>query len=247
MTSPGEVFVMQLARASRKANFLVRRLSRPDREDILAEAMAWCWVNRANYSLTTTLETWFVGAVRDAMKTWRRGEIREAAKSLADIPTGDSTLADAEARSSAQALANALPAEYKTVAKMQMEGKTRAEMLQQGVSRDTYDAARERIKQLSKLIPDAHEYRRVLRASAPISDKQPRYSSIDREMAALEFPPPRGNDCPPCWRCKWFEGYLPGAHRPTRMDIVERNVKAAVLRTEKRKVEIAYKVRDGAL
>jgi DNA-directed RNA polymerase specialized sigma24 family protein len=246
MTSPGESFVIQLARASRKANYIIRKLSRADRDDVIAAAMLWCWQNRDNYSLTTTLDTWFVNAVKDAMKALRRGELQHSATQLQDIPTGDTTLAAAQALEAADKLMAALPPEYKKVAKMQMAGHTWPEMVAQGVTQRTVDEARARIKQLRKLLPDDHEYRKVLR-NAGVQPKTGVITGIDREIEALNFAPAHGKECPPCWRCKWFEGYLPGPRKDVRMEIVERSVKAAVLWTERRKQHIAQEVRDGNL
>jgi DNA-directed RNA polymerase specialized sigma24 family protein len=236
-----------------------RGLSRDARDDVIAAAMLWCWENRDNYSLTATLEQWFLGAVRDAYKMWARGESRNAFEYMAEIPTGDTTQAAAEARSSAQALVRALPRDYRRVALLEIQGYTRDEMEAKGLTRRTIDEARERIRQLRKFTPDAHEYRRVLR-TPPAADnyegseelteqgrKEESPSWIDREIAALDFPPPAGKECPPCWRCKWFEGYLPGPRKEVRMEIVERSIKAAVLWTERRKQRIAQEVRDGNL
>lgn len=248
MTSAGEVFVLQLARASRKANRFVRHLQRADREDILAAALMWCWKNRESYSLTATLEQWFVGAVRNAYRDWQNGEATEAAESIAEIPTGDTTAANAEVESSAQALIRALPSEYKKVALMLARGLTRDEMMARGISRDTYDATRVRIKQLRRLLPEPHEFRAaIVRVKPPDSDSTTPVSNIDREIEELEAMPKHGKDCPPCWRCKWFEGYMPGAHVPMRMPIIEPEVSAAVSATEGEKVRIAQEVRDGNL
>lgn len=248
-TSAGEVFVLELARVARKANRLVRHLQKSDRDDVMAAALAWCWENRRTYSLTTTLDTWFVNAVRDAYKTWRRGERRTAAESMSEIPTGDTVESAVAAQQAANALAIALPPEYRQVARYEMEGYTRAEMKEAGLSHDVISEARARIKQLRRLLPDDYGFRRALR-SAPSRDSAERpqeMSNIDHEIEALDFPPPSGQECPPCWRCLWFEGWLPGAHKSVRMPIVEPEIAKAVADTEARKVTIARGVRDGNL
>jgi DNA-directed RNA polymerase specialized sigma24 family protein len=162
-TSPAEVFVVELARASRKANRLIRHLPRADREDIIASALLWCWENRERYSLTTSLDAWFVNAVRDAYKNWRRGELRNGADVLRDIPTGDSTLATVEAWEAAAKLVAALPKEYRRVVWLDAQGYTRDEMMAKGLSHYQISHARQRIKQLRRLLPDDHEYRRAVR------------------------------------------------------------------------------------
>jgi hypothetical protein len=72
--TPERALTLALASASIRARRFLRKrgLQRADREDILADALAWCWENRENYSLTTTLDTWFVNAVRDSYKRYRR-------------------------------------------------------------------------------------------------------------------------------------------------------------------------------
>lgn len=249
MTSASEVFVLELARASRKANRFVRHLQRSDREDIIAAALAWCWENKHNYSLTTTLDTWFVNAVRDAYKAWARGETRNSSESLSEIPTGDTTEVAAATQQAANALVNALTPEYRQVARMELQGYTRVEMMAAGLSHHTISQARARMKQLRRLLPDPSEYK--------IAIARPRYSDsddshykggqIDREIESLDFPPPSGSECPPCWRCLWFEGWLPAEHRSVRMQIIEPEVAKAVADTEARKVAIANEVRHGTL
>lgn len=251
MTGAIEVFVRELARASRRAmSYLYRRgISSADRNDIVAGALAWCWENRESYSLTIAIEAWFGNAVKDSYKTWRRGELKNKSESLADIPTGDDTQGRAEALEAAQKLLTALPEAYRMVATLQMQGVTKSEMTERGISKRIIDAARARIKQLRRLMPDDHEYRRVLR-SAPLSGEhtaQYGQTAIDQEIEQLEFPPPQGADCPPCWRCCWFYGFLPAGHLSVRMKIVEPEVRDAVANTEAEKVRIATGVRDGSL
>jgi DNA-directed RNA polymerase specialized sigma24 family protein len=250
-SGPVEVFVVQLARSSQRAQrFLRARIAdRTDREDVISAAVMWCWENRDSYSLTVTLDVWFLGVVRNVYRDWSKGETQNSAERLDDVATGDTTLAAVESQSAADALARALPPEYRQVAQMDMKGMTRQEMKAAGVTHRTIDEARARIRQLRKLIPDDHEYRRVLRASVASSsdDAASELSEIDREIEALEFAPPAGKDCPPCWRCKWFEGYMPGTNTPLRMPIHDPVVARAVSNTESEKIRIAQEVRDGLL
>ena len=247
MTSAPEVFVVELARVSRMARKFVRGLSKEDRDDVLSAALLWCWEHRDSYSLTTSLETWFVNAVRDSYKAWQRGELRASAEVLNEIPTADSTLAAVEAREAATKLAASLPPDYRRVAELEAQGYTRAEMVAQGVVKSTIDAARARIKQMRRLIPDPHEYRTILRGAGYVdSDERLDHGApIDREIEQLEAIPRHGADCPPCWKCKYFEGYLPGPHRRVGMPLQAPEVAAAVAATEARKVKIAKRVRAG--
>jgi hypothetical protein len=64
-------------------------------------------------------------------------------------------------------------------------------------------------------------------------------------LEQLDFAPPAGMDCPPCWRCQWYYGFMPSGKRETRMDIEDLEVREAVKNTEARKIEIAQQVRHG--
>jgi hypothetical protein len=250
MTSAAEVFVVQLARASRKANRLVRHLQPADRNDILSAALAWCWEHRDSYSLTTSLDTWFVNAVRNAYQRWQRNELDT--DQIAEIPVGDTALANVEAWQAVTKIAGALPLMYRRIALKQLQGYTRQELMKQGFSHDAIYNTRERVKQLRRLLPEDHEFKRALRtAPMPQSDEiahlHNKGSNIDREIAQLEAMPKHGKDCPPCWRCKWFEGYLPGEHISLRMPIHEPEVRDAVRDTEARKIDIANEVRHACV
>jgi hypothetical protein len=246
--SASEVFTMQLARAAAKqANrFLsTRGLQKSDRDDVIAAAMLWCWENRDNYSLTTTLETWFMNAVRDAYKDLQRNELPPSAESIEQFGGADETYNRVAAESSAQALINALTQSHKTVAVLTMRGYTREEMINKGISKRVIDEAHQRIKQLRRLLPDADGVRLIARTMPPVSsdDADDPLSEIDVALERLDFAPPAGKDCPPCYRCMWFYGFLPGDKRATRLDIEDKEVREAARITEARKIEIAKQVR----
>jgi hypothetical protein len=256
-TAP-EVFTIQLARAAggRANKFLYKRgLQKADRDDVIYAALAWCWENRANYSLTTTLETWFVNAVRDAYKKLRTKELPLSEDTLATLNRGDETYNSAAAASSAEALINALTPASKSVALLILSGRTRREMVEMGHDQYVVDSTQQRIKQLRRLLPSRDVWSAVRRGPAgngvtpqgPDSDDatDEQIAGIDREIAQLDFPPPTGKDCPPCWRCCYFEGYMPSGKRETRMAIVDAEVREAVKSTEARKIEIAQQVRNG--
>jgi RNA polymerase sigma factor (sigma-70 family) len=244
-----ELFVITLGRASRRARRHLRDLSAADRDDVIGAAILWCWENRSLYNPAVPLDDWFVGAIRNARRDWARGEAREASELVEDIASADDTLARAETEEAARKLLEAMPAQYRLPLRMIAGGYTRAEIMAAGVSKDAIYEARARARQLRRLLPEDTEYRRVLRAGAREgSDNDTRSQApIDREIEKLEFSPPQGKECPPCWRCKWFEGYLPGAHKPVRMPLQEPEVRFAVLDTEARKVQIAKRVRAGTI
>src|SRR3984957_20330297 len=102
-----EIFTMQLARAAGKTanKFLhARGLQKADRNDVISAALLWFWENRDNYSLTTTLETWFMNAVRDAYKNLTRGELPLSEDSIDALTGGDDTHNIAAAESAVDAL-----------------------------------------------------------------------------------------------------------------------------------------------
>jgi hypothetical protein len=251
MTSVVELFTSQLARGGgRQATRFLRARGVPeaDRDDVIAAAMLWCWENRHNYSLTTTLETWFMNAVRDAYRGLRRRELPTSSESIENMSGGaDETYNQAAAASAARALFDAMPAEGRRVARGLMRGHTRQELERMGFSKRAIDDTRHRIRRLRRLLPGHVGMDQWLTAAAPDPDEvDDQLSDIDREIEQLEFSPPTGKDCPPCWRCKWFEGMLPADKRSTRMEIEDAEVRAAVRDTEARKIEIANQVRRDA-
>ena len=246
-----EIFTMQLARAAAKqANKFLRArgLQKADRDDVISAAMLWCWDNRGNYSLTTTLETWFMGAIRNAYQDLRRSELPTSEESLDNMSGVDDPTYDiVAAESSAKVLINALTPVDKEIALLIMKGFTREEMMDKGISHDAIYQARSRIRQLRRLIPEDTRSKRLIQTAAAASsdDAGDQLSEIDMELEQLEFAPPAGKDCPPCWRCMWFEGFMPAGKRDTRMTIEDAEVREAVKATEARKIEIAQQVRDG--
>jgi hypothetical protein len=248
--SASEVFTMQLARAAGKqANkFLAARgLQKADRDDVIASAMLWCWENRAIYSLTTTLETWFMNAIRDAYKALRVAELPTSDESIENMGGGDETYDIVAAESAATALLQALPPDYKKIAALTMQGFTRRELMDKGHDQYVIDSTYARIRQLRRLVPDESRSKRLIQtaAAAPSDDADDKISEIDVAIEQLDFAPPAGKDCPPCWRCMWFEGFMPAGKRDTRMDIEDKDVREAVRVTEARKIEIAQQVRSG--
>lgn len=246
--SATEIFTMQLARAAgRQAQRYLRSqgLQKSDRDDVIASALLWCWEHRENYSLTTTLETWFMNAVRDAHKNLQRDALPGSEEPLGDLAREDETYNSAAAESAATALLGAMTPADRTVAGLVMRGYTQSEMIARGIPEWSIRNARSRIRQLRRLVPDEGRARQIARTAAHASPDEVdgKLSEIDVALEKLEFAPPAGKDCPPCWRCMWFEGYTPARKRQTRMQIEDPEVRAAVKETEARKVQIAQQVR----
>ncbi len=245
-----EIFTIQLARAAgKKANrFLAARgLTRADRDDVISAAMLWCWENRDNYSLTTTLETWFMNAIRDAYKALQRGELSVADESIENLGGGDTTYETAAAESAAAEISRALTYVERRVAVLTMAGYTKTDMLARGIREIDIRESRATIRRLRELLPDDVSRRLLVRTppAGSSDDVDDALSEIDVELEKLDFAPPAGKDCPPCYRCMWFEGFMPAGKRDTRMEIEDKDVREAVKITEARKIEIAQQVRDG--
>lgn len=261
MTSAAELFVITLARASRRARRYLRDLERMDREDVLAGAILWCWENRTTYNPSVPLDDWFVSAIRHAKRDWVMGERREAAEVITDIPASDDTLARTEVLESAQILASGLDKRARKIAVLTSYGyNQRAIGERLGINKETVTSNLKRIRKLRDLLPDNTEFRRTIRAGHPeynsddigvpgakLKEENRGLSRIDLEIERLDFPPPSGKECPPCWLCKWYEGYLPSGRKALRMPIAEIEVREAVLETEARKIDIAERIQRGEL
>jgi hypothetical protein len=260
--SASEVFTMQLARAGAKqANrfLMMRGLQKSDRDDVIAGALLWCWQNREKYDpLIAQLDMWFMRAVRHSWDSWRAKELPTSSESLDNMGGGDDTYNIVAAEDSAAAIVRELPPRERRVASLTMQGYSKSEMSKMGIREIDIKESRASVKRLRHLLPDASTYAVIIRTPpAPNPDDgaddedlsdtgtPPQVSSIDRALAKLDFAPPAGKDCPPCWRCMWFEGFMPDGKRDTRMAIEDLDVREAVRVTESRKIEIAQQVRDG--
>ncbi len=246
--SASEIFTMQLARGAAKTadRFLRSRgLQKSDRDDVIADAMLWCWTNRASFSLTTTLETWFMNAVRDAYKALKRNELPSAEESLEGISGGaDETYEISAAESSAKALIDALTPEYREVAIQTMHGCTQEEMMASGIPHHVIQAARSRIKQLRKLLPDLPKSRLIARIKVQTSDNaEDKRAGIDMELENnLDTPPQHGKECKPCIHCNWWEFSYQEAKSPQVAVTADQEVLAAQRAILARKIEISSKV-----
>jgi hypothetical protein len=245
-----EIFTLQLARAaaSQANKFLrARGLQKADRDDVIAAAMLWCWENRDNYSLTTTLETWFMNAVRNAYQDLKRNELPTSYESLENIGGEDTTYGAVSAESDARSLLQQLTAPEREIVAQALDGVTWREMIRHGTPETLLKQTKEVLRVLRKTMPDNAARAALARTAPTVSsdNADDQISEIDMALEKLDFPPPAGKDCPLCWRCSWYYGFMPDGKRSTRMDIEDREVREAVKSTEARKIEIAQQVRSG--
>lgn len=86
MTATEFSAIVDSLRESRYVWRLLRGMNATDREDVLQNALLWCWEHRENASLVTSPRTWAINAVRTSLKRWQRSERRFVlAKSSPDI------------------------------------------------------------------------------------------------------------------------------------------------------------------
>ena len=198
MTSPGEAFVVELGRASKRGRWLVRNLQRTDRDDVLAAAMLWCWENRNAFTEQLSaeeplpLDEWFAKSVSRAKRAWRNGEVRHAHASLTDIPVPDDTEARAAVEFAARELVRLITPEQRRIAIMQAKGYSVREITEKlDVDIDKVRSTRSTLRKLQELLPGTYEVTRVLRTEiAPPSDKPAVAvrTSIDTEIEQFGRP-----------------------------------------------------------
>lgn len=229
-----------LARVSKRAMRILKRMNPQDREDVIHDALAWCWENRTNYDPSVPLELWFLGAVKNAKRVFHRKNRDEAiAASSIELSVPDNTVKIVEQMQLAERLVSVLTDQEQKAAVMLARGYSRSE-IRQRMAIDDHKLTTLR-RQLVPLMPSRDAPRALWAA------RRNAVSGLDMQLAQeiknLEFPPSHGKECPPCWRCKWFEGFLPPDVLTVRMDVVEPDVREAIASTEARKIAIAYEVR----
>lgn len=239
MTSVAELFVIALARASRRARRHLRGLERADRDDVLATAILWCWEHKATYQPSVSLDDWFISAIRDARKAFKRGEAKQVAEMVETIAAPDDPAWQVEIRDAVKAMCDSMDDKDRQILKLRMEGlDTSAIATQINTPLRTVER---RLTRLRAYIPERENFKLVIRKSQRVdSDAQTAPSWIDKEIERLDFAPPAGRDCPPCWKCRYFDGFIPQGNRSTHMQIMEPEIRAAVSNTEARKIAIAY-------
>ena len=245
----GAEFAVALGRASKAANRFLRGLSAPDREDVLGAAVLWCWEHRESYPEAVPVESWFAGAVRNARRSLSPQGTHVAWEEVeAQLGSRDTTLAYTQALDVARKLGNGLSRTDRQLAVGLLQGRTLNELAAR------YHTSRSQIKRrlrvirgLKGLLPDLDGGAAPGSTPATSSDVVAPLASIDRALESLEFPPQHGADCPHCWRCKWFEGYLPAQRRYVALPARDPEVRAAVSAIESMKVTIARRVRAGGV
>jgi hypothetical protein len=105
---------------------------------------------------------------------------------------------------------------------------------------DCVDVAR-----YSTVIPDEDE-QLMLKKLQPEPEEKKEVAGVwvDEEARGKADPILKpGKDCPPCWRCRYFDGWLPRGAVPAPPTANDGGVAAAIAALDKRKIEIANFVR----
>lgn len=222
MTSAPEEFVLQLARVSKRGSRYLRGLSAADRADVLASAILWCWEHRQAFNQhEKTLEQWFADRLHEERRRWRRNG--------RELPTdpGSRIFTEMAQLDTPELVAEAEQLYGRTVPKHPAEG---------GATTRRWTAAQARLPTLQ--LPG----RPTPAASNPDNDDRPK-APIDHEIERMLRGPRVGaKDCPPCWRCMWFMGFLPGINYEPPV-IAERETRLAVSAVEAQKIQIANGIR----
>jgi DNA-directed RNA polymerase specialized sigma24 family protein len=243
-----ETFVVALARASKRAKRFLRDLSGPDKDDVVANAILWCWEHRTSYDPSVPLDDWFLSAIRHARRDWELNESRSAAEIVDGIGVADDTSWHTEVEQAMQRLAGTMDDKDRSIVRHMLEGCDNLTTLS-FKTHLPYSTVQRRLDRMRSYVPESQNFKVALRKTQPrnsdyVSDE---LGGIDREIERLEFSPPVGQNCSPCWRCKWFEGRLPLGRVQASMKIAEPEVRAAVSAIEDRKLEIAKAVRAGTI
>lgn len=254
MTTAATQFVIELARsASRRSHRLLRGLSKADRDDVLSAAILACWEGRDAVGAidAPALDDWFMAALSKARDDNRRHcyNRRDVDTELPrDIGIPDDTITRASESSTTELmLRHFKPDELKAIGIIE-NGDTRKVAKKLKWSPYQERTFRAKISSLRLKIPELphlsapHVTARTARHKDSDS-ATPALSKGDHEIASIDFAPAEGKDCPPCFRCKYFDGWLPANYKPTKLADLE--VQTAVQSTEARKIAIAEAVRDA--
>lgn len=250
MTSAAETFVVELARsASRRTHRALRGLKKQDRDDVLSAAILACWEGRDAVAVSDqSLENWFMDALIKARNDFcnprRRGSHEPPSTELG---TPDDVIINASAMSTAELLLRHFNADERKALQIIENGDTRKVAKKLKWSAYQERAFRAKINALHEKLPE------LPHLSAPhVSARAPKHkdsdtaitelSPGDREVARIDFVPAPGADCPPCWKCRWYDGWLPAAYKPTKL--ADPEVQMAVQNTEASKIEIANNVTE---
>lgn len=248
MTSAAETFVIELARsASRRSHRLLRGLSKADRDDVLSAAILACWEGRDAVGAidAPALDDWFLDALVKARNDHRKNR-RYSHEPLGDeLGVPDDVIIEASESSTQALMFKHFNAEERKALTIIENGNTAKVAKKLKWSPWQERAFRAKIRALRDQIPElpylsAPHVSARTRKHKDSDGSEGELSPGDRSVARIDFVPEAGKDCPPCWRCKWFDGWAPASYKPTKL--ADPEVQLAVQRTEAAKIEIANNI-----
>lgn len=237
--------MIALGRASKRGSRYLRGLSRADRDDVLSTALLACWELRSTYNPAVSLDDWFMEALKDARRSFKQGEYVTAEEFNHEMAIPDDTSIRAETFEAAIIIAASFSDREHMLLTDFMAGASWREIMRtHHASGQEVGNITRKFNRLRSLIPERHERQRMLRTVSNPGQSE-RETPIDRELARLEMPPTAGKECPPCWRCMWFQGFLPAVYTQRITTPADAEVQAAIWRTEAEKIKIATAIQAG--
>jgi DNA-binding NarL/FixJ family response regulator len=238
VSGAAEVFAAELGRASKRSTHLLSGLNRADRDDAISAAMLDAWERRDTLK-DQKLDEWFAQilsvSVRHVKRSFRSRSY--SAMKLSEIAGIDSTSQSAEAISDAEALTKKLTKREQAVAMKLAEGYA---LVQIATELKMPQRELKRITRKLKKLNNEHYFNEPRTAYAPPTDSDHRETNaapIDHEIEKLLRQPANSTaDCVPCWKCMYFEGWIPVHYHPPQL--LEPEIQTAVAATEARKIRI---------
>lgn len=232
VTSAVEQFTIELARVSKRLSPRLKRMPRQDREEIVANALAWCWEHRDEFKPETmTLEQWWLYRV-DAIRRTAAKQSKRDAERYSDVRVEVLTASDDTAYE-ADELTRIEKRVALALASKLSEREVRDRFnISYGEMRNIMQRLRERFEaQPDHPISRATQWRES-------DDSREAKAPIDHEIEhMLRRPKTERADCPVCWRCSWYYGLQPTRYKARKLS--DKELETAVHDTEARKIEIA--------
>lgn len=241
MSSAIEQFVIELARSRAPAQKFLRGLNREDADDVLAQAVLFAWEHRAEYTNDVAPAQWFSRFLSQARRAFKpHGPMTRSLDELtaargvdrlADLASSADTARESEVRSAAEGLLAAFDADERRVLRLRSAGhsvKETAELT--GFPRAHVMRVMARARRYRDVLPELAPAERTRRhVTAGEHDPEKREpAAIDAEIERiLQRPRTERADCPPCWRCMWYDA-LRGSGHVTEVDMRKDSIAESV-------------------
>lgn len=195
------------------------------------------------YDPSVPLEDWFIEALKEARHLFKRGEHATSKELNFEMAVPDDTSIRAESLEAATIIIAAFTDREHSLLTDLMGGASWREVIRtHHASSQEVGHVTRKLAHLRELLPERRSLQRVVRRStADVSMAEP---EIDRQIAQLDLPPPIGKECPPCFRCRWFDGFLSATYEP-KSTVEEPEIQQAIWNTEAAKLRIAAEIQAG--